>query len=85
MHLPRHRFHLISREELVKVNSDLRYALVESQSERAKAQAAATQAKKAGDDAKAANARTEALLAKEKERVRQLELEKSKIYSGGLK
>jgi hypothetical protein len=60
-------------------------ALAKTQTEKQHAQAAADLARKASDDAKAANARTEALLAKEKERVRQLELEKKKIFDGGLK
>jgi serine/threonine protein kinase len=75
----------LSRDELERANGELRHALGEAQTEKQRAQAAADVARKATDDAKAANARTEALLAKEKEHVRQLELEKKKIFDGGLK
>ncbi|HEY1557372.1 MAG TPA: protein kinase [Kofleriaceae bacterium] len=67
----------MSREELER-------ALVVEQTEKQRAQAAALAAQKAGAEATAANARTETLLTKERARVKQLEAEKQKIYSGGL-
>ena len=82
----------LSREQLEDANVELKKALDESQKDRlraldaARAQAvAADLAKKATEEAKAANGRTQTLLAAEKERVKQLELEKSKIATGGLK
>ena len=74
----------LSRGELEKANGRLKRALTEAQTEKARAQESAQRAQKASDDAKAANARTEALLARERERVKQLEAEKKKIYEGGL-
>jgi hypothetical protein len=82
----------MSREELEKANRELTKTLDESQRDKAKAQelaaaakAAEVAAKKATDEAKAANGKLAALLAIEKERVRQLEEEKKKIHTGGLK
>jgi hypothetical protein len=82
----------MSREQLESANAELQTALDTSQKDRllaleaAKAQAAAAAlATKATAEAKAANARTQTLLAAEKERVKQLELQQSKIATGGLK
>jgi hypothetical protein len=74
----------LSREELQQRNTELKRTLGEAQVEKQKAQAAAEVARKATDDAKAANTRLQALLDQEKERVKTLEREKQKIYSGGL-
>jgi hypothetical protein len=57
---------------------DLQRALVLAQHE-------AIAARKASSEAKAANAKLQVLLAAEKQRVHQLELEKSKIATGGLR
>jgi len=81
-----------SKEDLQKTNVLLKQQVEEAQKAKEiaqeqskKAAAAKEAAEKATADAKAANARTQALLAAEKERVRQLEAEKSKISTGGLK
>lgn len=82
----------MSHEELEKANTELIKTLDQSQRDKAKAQelataakAAETAAKKATDEAKAANTKLQALLAAERERVRQLEEEKKKIHTGGLR
>jgi hypothetical protein len=81
-----------SQEDLQKANAELKQALTDAQSEKTvaqdlakKADAAAAAAKKATEDAKAANAKLQTLLAAEQARVKQLELEKSKSATGGLK
>jgi hypothetical protein len=81
-----------TQEDLQKANAELKQALENAQAEKAaqvelarKAAAAADAAKKASDEAKAANAKLQTLLAAEQARVKQLELEKSKIATGGLK
>jgi hypothetical protein len=68
----------LSRSELEQRNIELKRALAEAQAEKARAVNATEAAIKV-------SAALEATLARERERVRQLELEKSKIYSGGLK
>jgi hypothetical protein len=68
----------LSRSELEQRNVELKRALAEAQAEKARAVSAT-------DAAVKVSAALEAALARERERVRQLELEKSKIYSGGLK
>ncbi len=82
----------MSHEELEKANRELTKTLDDSQRDKAKAQelavaakTAEVAAKKATDEAKAANGKLQALLAIEKERVRQLEEEKKKIHTGGLR
>ncbi len=74
-----------SQEELQKANSDLTRALGDAQREKATAQELAKKAAAATEDAKAASAKLQALLATEQKRVQQLELEKKKIATGGLK
>jgi hypothetical protein len=88
----------LSREELEKANRDLQTTLAQSQTDKLKAQelairaqqlataasTAAETAKKATAEAKAANTKLQSLLAREQQRVKQLELEKSKISTGGL-
>jgi hypothetical protein len=81
-----------SQEDLQKANRELTKALEASQKDKVvaveaakKAAEAAAVAKKATEDAKAANAKLQGLLAIEKERVHQLELEKAKISTGGLR
>jgi hypothetical protein len=78
--------------DLQKANEELKKALADSQQDKLTAQElarkaalAAELAKKATDEAKAANAKLSTLLAVEKERVHKLELEKAKISTGGLK
>jgi hypothetical protein len=68
----------LSRSELEQRNVELKHALADAQAEKARAVSAT-------DAAVKVSAALEATLARERERVRQLELEKSKIYSGGLK
>jgi hypothetical protein len=68
----------LSQSELEQRNVELRRALADAQAEKARAIDATSAAVKV-------SATLEATLARERERVRQLELEKSKIYSGGLK
>jgi hypothetical protein len=82
----------LSQQDLQKANDELKKALSDAQNEKTvaqdlakKADAAAVAAKKATEDAKAANAKLQTLLAAEQARVKQLELEKSKIATGGLK
>jgi hypothetical protein len=82
----------LTADELRKRNAELKTTLEQSQRDKVKAQEAATAAKaaeaaakKATDDAKAANAKLQAMLAVEKQRVQQLEDEKKKIHTGGLK
>ncbi len=81
----------LSREQLEKANLELKTALVQSQQDKLKAQelaaaakAAAETARKATEDAKAASSKLQTLLAREQQRVKQLELEKAKISTGGL-
>ena len=74
-----------SQEDLQKKNVELQKALADAQNEKAAVQKYATAAQKAADEAKAAKAKAEALLAKEQVRVKQLEAEKAKIATGGLK
>jgi len=74
-----------SHEDLEKKNVELQKALADAKSEQAVVQKYAEAAKKAADEAKAAKAKAEALLAREQERVKQLEAEKAKIATGGLK
>ena len=81
-----------SQDDLKKANEELQLKVEEAEKARIlaqelakKAAAAKETAEKATQDAKDANARTKSLLAAEKERVRQLEAEKSKISTGGLK
>ena len=88
----------LSREELEKANRDLKTTLEQSVTDKLKAQelavkaqllataasTAAETAKKATAEAKAANSKLQQLLAREQQRVKQLELEKSKISTGGL-
>ena len=78
-----------SREELQQANLDLQRTLKESQHDKDQAQALAVAAKaaaeiarKATDEAKSANAKLQTLLAQQKDRVKQLELEKKKIATG---
>ena len=80
-----------SQEDLQKANAQLRQQVDEAQKAKETAQelakkaaAAKDVAEKATEEAKAANARTQSLLAAEKERVKQLEAEKAKISTGGL-
>jgi len=80
-----------SQEDLQKANELLRQQVDEAQKAKEIAQELAKKAASAKDaaetataEAKAANARTQSLLAAEKERVKQLEAEKSKISTGGL-
>jgi hypothetical protein len=68
----------LSRSELEQRNVELKHALADAQAEKARALSATGAAVKV-------SAALEATLARERERVRQLELEKAKIYSGGLK
>ncbi len=82
----------MTHEELKKANEELLKTLEQSQRDKAKAQelaaaakAAELAAKKATDDAKAANGKLQAMLAVEQQRVKQLEDEKKKIHTGGLK
>ncbi len=82
----------MTHEELKKANAELLKTLDASQRDKAKAQELATAAraaelaaKRATDDAKAANGKLSAMLAVEQQRVRQLEEEKKKIHTGGLK
>jgi hypothetical protein len=75
----------LSREELQKSNEELKRALAGAQQEKVKAVSAADLAKRASDEARDANAKLEANLAKERDHVKRLEQEKEKIYSGGLK
>jgi hypothetical protein len=82
----------MTHEELKKANAELLKTLDQSQKDKLKAvelalaaKAAADAAKKATDDAKAANGKLQALLAVEQQRVKQLEDEKKKIHTGGLK
>jgi hypothetical protein len=88
-----------SKEELAQANLALQQKVVEAEKanevaqelarvaqENAKKFAAAKDAaEKASQESKAAKARAESLLAAEKERVKQLEAEKAKISTGGLK
>jgi hypothetical protein len=74
----------LSREELERANEELKSTLAAAQQDKANAVAAAAVAKRATDDAKTANAKLEANLAKERERVKKLEEEAHKIYNGGL-
>jgi eukaryotic-like serine/threonine-protein kinase len=81
-----------SQEDLAKANLELQKRVEEAQKAKEIAQELAKKAatakelaEKATQEAKAANARTSALLEREKDRVRQLEAEKSKISTGGLK
>ena len=81
-----------TQEDLQKANQDLKKALTDAQAEKAaqvelarKAAVAADAAKKATEEAKAANGKLQTMLAAEQARVKQLELEKSKIATGGLK
>jgi hypothetical protein len=81
-----------SQSDLKKANDELQVKVEEADKARVlaqelakKAAAAKETAEKATQDAKAANARTQSLLAAERERVKQLEAEKSKISTGGLK
>ena len=81
-----------TQEDLAQANAELKRALADAQAEKAtqvelakKAAASADVAKKASEDAKAANAKLQTLLAAEQARVKQLEMEKSKIATGGLK
>ena len=64
--------------QVAQSKEDLQKALVLAQRE-------AATARKASADAKAANAKLQVLLAAEKQRVHQLELEKAKIATGGLR
>jgi serine/threonine protein kinase len=80
-----------SREELEQKNVALESALSEAQVEKERAQvasqkavAAAGVAKKATDEATRAKAQVEDALAKERERVKELEAEKKHIYDGDL-
>jgi hypothetical protein len=68
----------LSRSELEQRNIELKRALAEAQTEKARAVSATEAAIKV-------SAALEATLARERERVRELEREKTKIYSGGLK
>jgi hypothetical protein len=79
----------LSQEELVEANSDLKALLAESQADKAKAQRlavaaeqAAETARRATEEAKSANAKLQGLLQQERDRVRKLEQEKSKIATG---
>jgi len=74
----------LSAEELQRANSDLKHALSESQRAQKAAQEQADIAKRATDSANAATAKLQVMLKTEQERVKQLEQEKQKIYSGGL-
>jgi hypothetical protein len=88
-----------SKEELAQANLALQQKVVEAEKANAvaqelarvaqenakKAAAAKDAAEKASQESKAAKARAETLLAAEKERVKQLEAEKAKISTGGLK
>ncbi len=81
----------LSREELERANNDLTASLAQSQKDKLKAQqlalaanTAEAAARKATDEAKAASSKLQTLLAREQQRVKQLELEKSKIATGGL-
>ncbi len=80
------------KEDLAAANLALQQKVIETtelarvaQENASKAAAAKVAAEKATAEAKAEKARTQQLLAAEKERVKQLEAEKSKISTGGLK
>jgi hypothetical protein len=68
----------LSRTELEQRNGQLGRALSDARAEKTKAVVAT-------EVANTANAMLEETLARERERIKQLEQEKSKIYSGGLK
>jgi hypothetical protein len=70
----------LSREELQEANAQLQATLADAEKEKQIAIANAVQARKASEDARAANARTDALLAKERAHVHELEAETKKIY-----
>jgi hypothetical protein len=74
-----------SQEDLQQKNAELQRALADAQKEKAAVQLYAEAAKKAADEAKAAKAKAEVLLVREQERVKQLQAEKAKIATGGLK
>jgi hypothetical protein len=81
----------LSKEQLQAANAELKKALAASQQDKVKAQelaktaaAAAETAKKAQAQATTANAELQAAVAREREHVKQLELERSKIATGGL-
>ncbi|MBL0218821.1 MAG: protein kinase [Myxococcales bacterium] len=81
----------LSREELERANVELKSTLAESLKDKQKAQElavaaklAAEAARKATEEAKGATAKLQGALAREQQRVKQLELEKSKIATGGL-
>ena len=81
----------LSREELEKANAELKRTLDESQKDKLKAQelavaakSAAETARKATEEAKAASTKLQTMLAREQQRVKQLEAEKAKISTGGL-
>jgi hypothetical protein len=81
-----------SQTDLAAANLALQQKVIEAtelarvaQENASKAATAKVAAEKATAEAKAEKARTQQLLAAEKERVKQLEAEKSKISTGGLK
>ncbi len=74
-----------SQGDLQKANVELKRALTDAQREKVVAEDLAKKAAQATDAAQAASSKLSVLLAAEKERVHKLELEKSKISTGGLK